>query len=192
MLGHVGRIILMGLRVVTERGCDGPLSHTYDSAGNVTDYGDTTLTWDAENHLVGFSNQSSATSYQYNGYGDRYQQTVNDITTTYLLDYNTSLTQVLAEITNNQTTAVAYLPGIGQQQSNGIWQYSVSDGLGSTRQLLNGNGDVTYAASYEPYGTPFEQYQAGLRPTFGFTSQQQDDNGLVYLRPRYAKHPVAA
>jgi len=131
-------------------------NHTfsYDLAGRLTGYGDTTFAWDAADRLTSISNpQPEGTiSNQYNGYGDRYSQTVNGVETTYTLDYNTSLTQVLAETTSGQTTT--YLPGLGQQTGAGDWQYFLTDGLGSVRQLTDSQGDVTYAASYDPYGNP--------------------------------------
>ncbi|MDW8241512.1 MAG: hypothetical protein RMM98_18070, partial [Acidobacteriota bacterium] len=61
------------------------------------------------------------------------------MTTNYVLDLNTGLTQVLADDTNT------YLYGhgrIGEQQPGG-WAYHLGDALGSVRQLANAGGAVT-------------------------------------------------
>jgi RHS repeat-associated protein len=77
------------------------------------------------------------------------------------------------------------LTGIGQQNSNG-WQYFNTDGLGSVRQMTDAAGTVTYRASYEPYGTPFDQWpNPQTAATFGYTGESTDANSLVYLRARY-------
>jgi YD repeat-containing protein len=142
----------------------------YGAVSQSPDYTDVTLGWDAENRLTSYSVNGQATTYAYNGYGDRYSQQVdNGAPTFYTLDYNTSLTQVLAETTSGQTTN--YLTGIGQQTSAG-WQYFNTDGLGSVRQMTDAAGAITYAASYEPYGTPFEQWpNPQAASAFGFTGE---------------------
>ena len=49
------------------------------------------------------------------------------------------------------------------------------------RGLANASGALTQDYAYEPYGTP-----DGATPAdFGFTGEQTDANGLVYLRARY-------
>jgi RHS repeat-associated protein len=126
------------------------------------------------------------TYYGYNGLGDRYGQTTNGQTTNYLLDLSGSLTQVLAETVQggSQTT---YLPGLDiiGQQTNGQWTYNAYDGLGSLRQVTDyPNGAVQYAANYDPYGGSLESYGTPFS-SFGFTGEQSDANGLLYLRARY-------
>ncbi|MEK7784491.1 MAG: hypothetical protein AAB658_03555, partial [Chloroflexota bacterium] len=86
----------------------------------------------------------------YNGLGDRLSQTVNGVTTTYTLDLNAGLTQVLADGTNT------YLYGNGRIAQNSTAngkQYFLGDALGSVRQLVSANGAVTLTRSYEPYGS---------------------------------------
>jgi RHS repeat-associated protein len=173
---------------------DQTTGYKYDLAGRLTAYGavsqfpnytDVTLGWDAENRLTSYSANGQTTTYAYNGYGDRYSQQVdNGAPTFYTLDYNTDLTQVLAATTNSQTTN--YLTGIGEQSSNNAWSYYNTDGLGSVRQMTDASGAITYAASYEPYGTPFEQWpNPQTASAFGYTGESTDANSLVYLRARY-------
>jgi YD repeat-containing protein len=61
-------------------------NYSYDWAGRLTSYGTTTLQWDAENRLTAYTEPGRTTAYAYNGYGDRYQQTINGVAADYLLD----------------------------------------------------------------------------------------------------------
>jgi RHS repeat-associated protein len=139
--------------------------------------GTSTYTYDAANRLTAVSGPSSAT-YAYNGLGDRYQQTVGSQTTTYVLDLNSGLTQVLSDGTNTYTYG---LGRISQQGTSA--EYFLGDALGSVRQLTNQAGAVTYAKSYDPYGVVTQASGASVS-AYGFTGEQQS-NDMVYLRARY-------
>ncbi len=111
--------------------------------------------------------------------------------TQYLLDLNTTLTQVLNETTNASTTW--YLRGlhvVAQQNSAG-WTYFHQDGLGSIRQTTDATATVRFGASYDPYGTAFER-AANVNTSLGYTGEQTDSNGLVYLRARYLNTSLGA
>ncbi len=128
--------------------------------------------------------------YGYNAFGDRLQTTAIDPatgttidSTQYLLDINSSLTQVLGEFSGADNSY--YLLGwdvIGQQ-TNGNWSYFQYDALGSVRQITDSTATVTYAANYTPYGIPFETYGAGS--ALGFAGEYTDATDLIYLRARY-------
>ena len=111
---------------------------------------------------------------------DRVSQTVNSVTTNYVLDQAAKHTQVLSDGTNT------YLYGIdrvGEEQPGG-WQYHLGDALGSVRQLVDASDTVTLAQSYEPYGSILNS--AGVNSTFfQFTGEQLDGTGLAYVRARY-------
>jgi RHS repeat-associated protein len=108
---------------------------------------------------------------------------VNGVATTYTLD-PTGLTQVLAETTGSQTRR--YLPGLAQYEA-GAWAYQLPDGLGSVRQMVNSSRQLTLMQSYDPFGNPTQM--VGTSP-FGYTGEQVDPTGLVYLRARYYSPPV--
>jgi RHS repeat-associated protein len=63
-------------------------------------------------------------------------------------------------------------------------EYFLTDGLGSVRQLADGNGAVTMAKSYQPYGTEMSAVGSGSS-SYGFTGEMTDPTGLTYLRARY-------
>jgi hypothetical protein len=84
------------------------------------------------------SGQSTVSSYQYNGLGDRLSQTVNGVTTNYTLDLNTGLTQALSDGTNT------YIYGLGRiAQVNTTTEYFLGDALGSVCQLTDPSSDIT-------------------------------------------------
>jgi len=154
------------------------VNYTFDDNGNLLNDGVSTYTYDAANRLTAVSGPSSAT-YAYNGLGDRLQQTVNSQTTTYVLDLNAGLTQVLDDGDNT------YLYGLGRiAQVNTSTEYFMGDALGSVRQLTDQSGQITYASSYDSYGVVTSTGGAS-GSTYGYTGEQQDPTGMVYLRARY-------
>jgi RHS repeat-associated protein len=158
----------------------GSVSYTWDNNGNLLNDGVNTYTYNSANRLISVSNQSTVSSYQYNGMGDRLQQTVNGNTTTYVLDINSSLPEVLND---GQSTYIYGLDNIAQVNAGGT-QYFLGDGLNSTRQLTDTDRQITLAQSYDPFGNVI--YSAGNgQSAYGYTSEQTDPSGLVYLRARY-------
>jgi len=153
---------------------------SWDDNGNLRSDGVSDYSYNHANRLTSVVQGPETYTFEYNGLGDRLQQTVNGDTVDYTLDLNAGLTQVLYDGMN------AYLYGagrIGEQQPDG-WQYHHGDALGSVRQLTDPTGAVTVARSYEPFGSTLAS--TGLASTvFQFTSEQRDGTGLVYLRSRY-------
>ncbi len=137
-----------------------------------------TYTYDSANHLTALSGSSGVTQFTYNGLGDRLRQMVNGNTTTFTMDLNSGLTQVLSDGTNT------YLYGNGRiAQVNTATDYFLPDALGSVRQLTNGTGAVTYARAYDPYGVVTATSGASTTP-YGYTGEYTT-NDLVYLRARH-------
>jgi len=108
------------------------------------------------------------------------RQTSGGVTTNYAIDLAGGLTQVLADGTN------VYLYGNGRiaQYQGTQAGYFLGDALGSVRQLVNGNGNVTLVKSYEPYGELMDSAGSSVT-SYGYTSEWTDATGLVYLRARY-------
>ena len=68
--------------------------NSFDANGNMTAKGLDSYSYDAENHLIQTDISGTVTQYRYDGLGDRYERTRDAITTRYILDTNTSLTNV--------------------------------------------------------------------------------------------------
>jgi RHS repeat-associated protein len=58
------------------------------------------------------------------------------------------------------------------------------DGLGSVRQMLDGSGGVLFAQVFDPYGNLYGSLGTEIT-SWGFTGEQTDADGLIFLRSRY-------
>ena len=63
-------------------------------------------------------------------------------------------------------------------------EYFLGDALGSVRQLVDANGDVTLAKDYKPYGEALTSAGSGAT-SYGYSGEMTDATGLIYLRARY-------
>jgi hypothetical protein len=126
------------------------------------------------------------TNYTYDGMGRRIAQTVDSVVTHYLLDFQPGLTQVLAQTTSSNTDRFVHGPrGIhAMEDNNGDCSYLMQDGLGSVRAEVDIDNAVLAMQNYAPYGDPFGA-TGTFGSDFGFTGEQTDGNGQVYLRARY-------
>jgi YD repeat-containing protein len=116
-------------------------------------------TWDAVNRLIAVSGQPSAVSYEYDGLGQRTSQTVDGVTTEYVLDTSAGLSagvagglpEVIVATSGGASTYYVQLKGqvLGQYEA-GAWAYVLPDHLGSVRQLTNAGGQATLAQSFDP------------------------------------------
>ncbi len=175
----------------------GTTDYTYDDANRLANTAGVTYTWDANGNLLWdgvytytyttanrlasvSSGPSSVVNYSYNGLGDRVRQTSGGATTNYAIDLAGGLTQALADGTN------VYLYGNGRiaQYQGAQAGYFLGDALGSVRQSVDGNGNVTLVKRYEPYGELLDGAGSGAT-SYGFANEWTDGTGLVYLRARY-------
>ena len=63
-------------------------------------------------------------------------------------------------------------------------QYYLRDALGSVRQICDESGDLLLTQSFDPYGGILVQ-EGSTQSVFGYTGEQTDPSGLVYLQARY-------
>jgi RHS repeat-associated protein len=154
------------------------VTYTWDNNGNLLNDGAKTYIYDSANRLTTVNGPSSTVHFAYNGMGDRLQETANGQTTTFTMDLNMGLTQVLNDGTNN------YIYGNGRiAQVNTDTEYFLGDALGSVRQLANESGAITYASAYDPYGVTIQAY-GDSGSVYGYTGEYTD-NEKVYLRARH-------
>jgi hypothetical protein len=117
--------------------------------------------------------------FTYNDDGDRVSQTINGVPTYYAFD-PAGLAQVLVATSGGQSKK--YVPGLAQFNASG-WTYQLPDGLGSVRQLTDPAGQISLIQNYDPFGNVLQQ--VGAASMFGYTGEQADPTGLVFLRARY-------
>jgi RHS repeat-associated protein len=175
---------------------DGTSTYTYDARGNtisVTKGTDVTVnTWDDKGRLVKVvitsATGTKVLEYQYDENNIRVSQKVDGIETRFLVDSNTSYTQVLEEYNPiNGTIVASYIYGLDliSQQRGGVKSFYIYDGLGSTRALTNSDGAVTDRYNYDAYGNLLNSFGTTSN-NYRFTGEQFDPNlGDYYLRDRY-------
>jgi RHS repeat-associated protein len=145
-----------------------------------------------------------AANYSYDDAGFRAQGVVTTTigtgsptttTTQYLVDVMnpTGYTQVLEEHTNGSATpGMSYLVGLsvfGQTDGAGATKYFLTDGQGSTRQVVDALGNITARFAYDAYGNLLGMAVGVLNPPptkILYTGQQLDSILLqYYLRARF-------
>ena len=145
------------------------------------DFAGTEYTYSVGNRLVRAVQNGVTYGFSYNALGDRLRQTVAGEVSTYTLDLFTGLTQVLWDGENLYLYGLAR---IGEEQPGG-WAYHLADALGSVRQVVDANGDVTLARSFKPYGGLLESEGDGAT-AYDFAGEWRDAYiKLIYLRSRY-------
>jgi RHS repeat-associated protein len=158
----------------------------WDANGNLRTQGTSVYTWDAANRLVSAEVDGVVSAFEYNGLGQRMAQTVNGLTTEYVLDVAGGLPEVIVAATGGASTYYVQVQGqILGQYGSGAWAYTLPDHLGSLRQLVDGDGQVSLAQSFDPFGGAFESSGADASD-FGYTGEAWDSGAeLLFLRARY-------
>jgi RHS repeat-associated protein len=144
-------------------------SFTFDSRNRLSAAGNTTYTYNAENHRVAITENGSQTSY-----------VVNPLA---------SLSQVFIK-TDPQGEQTFYVYGlglIGQEDDNGGYLSYHFDLRGSTIALTDTSGQVTDRFQYSPFGTLVHHDGQTSVPFLynGRDGVMTDNNGLYYMRARY-------
>ena len=164
----------------------------FDANGNTTNL-DGTWQYDWANRLTNFN--SGTATYVYDANGNRIMKTASGVTTWYLVaTVNPSgWSHVVEEHMGSSPATVTrrYTYGlelISQSRWTGsVWDthFFLTDGLGSTRALLNSSGNISDTYVYDAYGTLLTS--TGTTPNaYRYTGEQWDENlGLYYLRARY-------
>jgi RHS repeat-associated protein len=154
------------------------VTYTWDANGNMLSDGANTYTYNKANRLTGVTG-TDVSSFTYNGLGDRYQQIVNGTTTSFTLDTNSMLAQVLQDGTNSYIYGNSRISQVAETQT----EYFLPDILGSVRQMVDQDGDLILTQDYEPYGNVIRSIGDG-ETIFGYTGEPQNTD-LIYLRARY-------
>jgi RHS repeat-associated protein len=158
--------------------------YEYDPHGNLTNDGINAYTWNARGQLSGLSGGSGSASFSYDPFGRREQASVNGGNTTYLYDGAN-----VAQETAGGSSQTNYLLGLGLDQrysrrdSNGTQSY-LTDALGSSLALADGEGNIKTTYSYDPFGQSIASGESSSNP-YQYTGRENDGTGLQYNRARY-------
>jgi len=145
-------------------------SFAYDSRNRLISAGDLGYQYDAENNRIGIIDNAKGTQ------------------TSYVINPNTVLSQVLSASDADGTTYYVYGLGLlGQENPDGTYQSYHYDLRGSTVALTDLTGKVTDRYQYAPYGEMVKHEGTSATP-FQYGGQygvMTDSNGLYYMRARY-------
>jgi RHS repeat-associated protein len=142
--------------------------YSYDDNGNMLSGAGRTITWDGDNRVVSINGDYFA----YDPSGERIKKIENGRTTLYLAD---------AEITDGKVVHAFNLNGqkIAKRTGNVIaWLYTDHQG---TVQAVEDSAGQMQRQSFRPYGTR----ATSVVDSVGYTGEQRDASGLIYLGSRY-------
>ncbi|MGI8784054.1 MAG: RHS repeat domain-containing protein [Acidobacteriota bacterium] len=148
---------------------------TYDAAGNVTNDGRNTYSYDAENRVI--SVNGGATTYAYDASGGRVQKTSGGTVVRYFFG--------LAENTNGAWTKFLVATPAGVAEWDGATLlYKSNDHLGTARVVTNTSGVVVGRVDMYPYGEVWSE--TGTTTKYKFTDKERDtESGNDYFGARY-------
>jgi RHS repeat-associated protein len=161
-------------------------SYSYDSAGNMTNDGAHSYTYDAENRVV--SVDGGAATYSYDQRNWRVKKSVGSGLTHYVWEGG----QVLAEHNGSTGTVIVdYIYAAGRmiaKQESGVRRYFLSDRL-SVRMTLDTSGNVVGRQAHLPFGEDFAE--SGTQQKHHLTSYERDaESGMDYAVNRYHNSSV--
>jgi RHS repeat-associated protein len=166
---------------------------SYDANGNViaapAPYAITAVTYDHQNLPVSLTSNGVASSYRYDGAGQRITKQVGGGNTeVYLLDGASSLGVVTVNGSGTPTSwffnMVAGDRVIGRQANVGNRRYYHTDLLGSTRSVVEGAA-IVESYDPEPWGLLMPGRSLGSGTKEGFTGKERDaESGLDYFGAR--------
>jgi RHS repeat-associated protein len=161
---------------------NGTINYTYDSAGNLTNDGAHSYTYDAENRLVAVDGGATA-KYYYDFQNRRVMKVSGGVTTHYvweggkvLSEHNGSNGSVLVDYIYGGSTLIAKV-------ASGITSYFLSDRL-SIRVSLDSSGNVIGREAHGPFGGEFGE--SGQQEKHHFTNYESDpETGVDYAVNRF-------
>ena len=155
---------------------------SYDANGNLTALagptGTRSFTWDAQDRLVATSGPDGATAFAYDAFGRRAARNHDGITTMFVHD----ITDVVEDVSVEREHS--YLRGTEPDELFATGEAAVlADSVRSVLRLVDTDGAVEDALTYEPFGRTTGT--TSRRPRYGFTGRERDHDDLYYYRARY-------
>jgi RHS repeat-associated protein len=171
------------------------VSYDYDANGNTLrkqdGNGSTVYTWNDEGRLVGAialdGDTTNQMEYRYNQSGIRVVSDVNGEETYYLIDDSQAYAQVLEEYNNVGVLRIAYTHGndLINQAKDSLTAFFLTDGLGSTRLLVDYQGNILDGYNYQAFGAIIS-HSGNSENQYLFAGEQYDSKlDQYYLRQRY-------
>lgn len=166
---------------------------TYDGAGNLTNDGGQTYTWDPLGRLLGVTRGGVSPAYSYTGDGHLLSEASGTATTRSVLDTEGGLVERLGAVTTtgSATTSARYSRGLGGELSreaggSAAQTWYLADRPGSVRAEYGSAAASSLRVDYDPFGQPEAGTGLGSPTDYGFAGESRDSGtGLVQLRARW-------
>lgn len=133
-------------------------NYSYDPAGNrvqkIATNNTTFYTYDERNLMTSLTDNTNQTLSTYNGDAQRVSKTLNGALTTYVIDPNRSLFEVVQERNGSGTVTASYTFGPTRLATwNGSTvSFELTDRLGSVRLITDTSGNITTNYNYDVFG----------------------------------------
>ena len=166
----------------------GATSMTYDANGNMTSdsSASSTLTYDFENRLASYTTASTTANYLYDPQGRRLQKILNSVVTRYLWDGATMIAEL--DGTNQVQRIYTYNPQTMEPVSTAIGctaYFYITDHLMTPQMMTSISGTTAWYANYSSFGAAniiTDTVTNNLR----FPGQYADtESGMYYNYARY-------
>jgi RHS repeat-associated protein len=174
--------------------------YEYDGNGNQTRQvpngltpaaGEVRYTFDQRNQLVSIEKHDGS-AYQtqaemvYDGRGHRRQAIAYvagaAVTTTFTIDRQNDGAPLLVSNSTGDVHLLYGLFGLGEKGT--AWQYYLGDSQFSVRQVVEADGSLALARTFDPFGSTLQQSGDGSS-FYGFAGSQSGGAGLLYINGRY-------
>ena len=192
---------------------DGTYDYSYDDEGNlilrtkISDSSYTEYTWDYRNRLTNVTDKTSggtatmSADYTYDVYDRRIKKVVDPdgagatgSTTTRYVYEDEGITRVVLQFdgSNNLTHRYLHGPAVDQlladEDSSNALLWSLTDHLGTVRDLINNSGSTQNHIKYNSFGTVTNESASGVDFLMGFSGMDRDEeSGASYSWHRYAQ-----
>lgn len=155
--------------------------YSYDLNGNMTNDGQNTMVYDAENRAVSAADGSGTATYTYDGVGRRITKTFNSTTTVYVLAGNDSIAEYSNGTLSNEYIRAGH--SLLAEYNSGTLTYHGHDHL-SIRLNMDANGNDVGEHGHYPFGEDW--YVTGTTEKWRFTNYERDsESGNDHATFRY-------
>ena len=158
---------------------------SYDANGSLSNCGSQSFSWDAQGRLSYAYSGGVGTSYSYDGDGRRVGLYRASTFREFLVDTVASPHEVLKETTQDNTSYFVYGHDLLYVIDNRGPHYHHTDAIGSVVKMTRADGGDEASNIFNVFGVSLGSGWTHERTRRRFTGEEDDDNGLMYLRARY-------
>jgi len=164
--------------------------NTYDENGNQLSQGAEAIVFDFEDRPVQRLSGATTSTFSYDALGERYERSIGASYTRFVLDTNSTLSNVMAELDSSNTVVAWNVFGIGLvsriSATEEVFFYHY-DPRGSAVAVTRSDESLAATYAYDPFGSVVSSFGL-LESPYTFLAQQgvqAEAESLYYVRARY-------